>query len=89
MRVCRYEDGDEEDMDADEIRQYYVTDTVVEEEEDSTSAGVTSDGGFSRGASSTSGSCASGGEKADMALDEQEVCVCVSAGGWANVCVCV
>ena len=89
MRVCRYEDGDEDDIDAHDIRRYYVTDTVVEEEEESTSAGVTSDGGFSHEATSTSGSCSSDGEKADMVLDEHEVCLCASVGGWVNACVCV
>jgi len=88
MWVYRYDDDDEEDLFAYDLRRYYATDAVVEEEE-SPSAGVTRDGGFSHEATSASGSGASDGKKADMALEKQKVCLCASVGGWANVCVCV
>ena len=66
------------DMTLRQIRLYYVPDAVVVEE-GSTSAGVTSDGGVSHEATSASASC--DGEKTDMTLHEQEVCVCRWEGG--------
>jgi hypothetical protein len=75
------------DMTLREIRLYYVPDTVVVVEEQSTSVGVTSDGGVSHEATSTSGSF--DGKKADVALHEQEVFLCVSVCMCVCVCVCV
>jgi hypothetical protein len=75
------------DMTLREIRLYYVPDTLVVEEEQSTSAGVTSVGCVSHEATSTSGSF--DGKKADVALHEQEVCLRVSVCVCVCACVCV